>query len=117
MRRLAEGCLHSLGGRFGLRRVLNVRGSPLSLSDRQAVTVWLAVVACLAPLLALAPLELGAHAAVGLGLALGGATSNLADRIARGGVVDFIALGRWPAFNLADAAMVAGAALAAWSLL
>jgi signal peptidase II len=53
---------------------------------------------------------------VGLGLALGGATSNLADRIVRGAVADFIAVGRWPMFNLADSAMVAGTVLLAAGL-
>ena len=43
-----------------------------------------------------------------LGIALGGIASNTIDRLARGGVVDFIGVGRWPLFNLADAAIVAG---------
>jgi len=55
--------------------------------------------------------------AVGLGLAVGGAGGNFVDRIRRGGVVDFIAAGPWPAFNLADAAMTAGLLIAAVSVL
>ena len=51
----------------------------------------------------------------GLGLLLGGALGNLADRVFRhprgapGGVVDFIqAVSWWPVFNVADAAIVVG---------
>ena len=51
-------------------------------------------------------------AAAGLVVALGGATSNLLDRVNRGAVIDFIALGWWPAFNLADVAIVAGVVVA-----
>lgn len=50
--------------------------------------------------------------AAGLVVALAGATSNLLDRLGRGAVIDFIALGWWPAFNLADAAIVAGVVVA-----
>lgn len=59
-----------------------------------------------------------ATGAVALGLLLGGALSNLADRALRGdggflsgAVVDFIDLQWWPIFNLADAAVVIGVAL------
>jgi signal peptidase II len=55
-------------------------------------------------------------AGAGLLLALGGATSNLLDRAGRGAVVDFISLGWWPAFNLADVAIVAGVAVAVGSV-
>lgn len=53
---------------------------------------------------------------VGLGLILGGALGNLTDRLLRGPaasgrVVDFIDLGIWPVFNLADSAIVLGAAV------
>lgn len=51
----------------------------------------------------------------GLALILGGALSNLADRIRAGSVVDFVdAYFRsfhWYTFNLADSAIVAGAVL------
>lgn len=41
-----------------------------------------------------------------LGLILGGAVGNLIDRILYGAVVDFIDLGWWPVFNIADSAIV-----------
>lgn len=48
---------------------------------------------------------------LGLGAALGGALGNLIDIVRTGSVTDFIDLGWWPAFNLADAAIVIGLAL------
>ncbi|HEX2063573.1 MAG TPA: signal peptidase II, partial [Acidimicrobiales bacterium] len=53
-------------------------------------------------------------AAVALGLLVGGAVGNLADRLVGGhggAVVDFIDLQWWPAFNVADAAITCGAVL------
>ncbi len=114
---LTEGQRIALVSGSGLRRVTNVQASLLPLSGRGALLVWLAVVACLALIIIALGSPLTRAGAIGLGLVLGGATGNLADRIARGGVVDMIALGRWPTFNLADAAMAAGAALAVWSFL
>lgn len=51
---------------------------------------------------------------VGLGAALGGAAGNLLDILRRRFIVDFIDLGWWPVFNLADVAIIAGVALAVW---
>jgi signal peptidase II len=99
------------------RGALNVRPGLVSLPTPAAAALLLVVVVALVAVVALAPVRLGTPEAAGLGLLVGGAASNLADRLVRGGVVDFIALGRWPAFNLADAAMVAGALLAATGLL
>jgi signal peptidase II len=45
------------------------------------------------------------------GLLVGGALSNLADRVRDGAVTDFIDLPLWPTFNLADLAIVAGVLL------
>lgn len=47
----------------------------------------------------------------GLAALLAGTLGNLHDRLARGHVVDFIAAGRWPTFNLADVALAVGMAL------
>jgi signal peptidase II len=53
------------------------------------------------------------EAGIGLSLILGGASSNLLDRICRGQVVDFLDFYlrsyHWFTFNLADSAIVAGA--------
>ena len=45
------------------------------------------------------------------GLLLGGALGNVLDRLAGGGVTDFIKLPHWPAFNVADIAVTAGVIL------
>ncbi|PHQ70009.1 MAG: signal peptidase II [Sneathiella sp.] len=53
--------------------------------------------------------------AVGLGLVLGGAIGNIFDRINYGAVADFfdfdLIFMRWPAFNIADMAIVCGVGL------
>lgn len=59
---------------------------------------------------------------IALGLILGGTIGNLIDRLRYllhqlGGVTDFISIGWWPAFNLADSAVVVGVILFAYSLL
>lgn len=45
---------------------------------------------------------------VGFALVVGGALGNVVDRALRGHVIDFIHLTRWPVFNVADIAVVAG---------
>lgn len=69
------------------------------------------VVALGAAALATAWYVLRSRAGVGLGLLLGGGLANLLDRVADGRVTDYVALGPWPSFNLADVCIVAGAAL------
>jgi signal peptidase II len=55
--------------------------------------------------------------AIGLGMILGGAMGNLVDRFfrspgpLRGHVVDFLSIGWWPVFNVADSSVVGGAIL------
>jgi signal peptidase II len=50
----------------------------------------------------------GDAARIGMWAALGGAAGNLLDILRRRAVTDFIDLGWWPVFNLADVAIVAG---------
>jgi signal peptidase II len=49
-----------------------------------------------------------------VGLLLGGALGNLADRAREGAVIDFIDPVAWPAFNVADACIVVGVFLLLW---
>ena len=59
----------------------------------------------------------------GLGLILGGAAGNLVDRYVRapgilqGHVVDFMSVGWWPVFNVADSCLVAGVIVVAVAVL
>jgi signal peptidase II len=51
-----------------------------------------------------------------VGLLLGGALGNLADRARAGAVIDFIDPIGWPAFNLADTCIVVGVFLLLWTV-
>ena len=81
--------------------------------------VLFTVLACLIALVIIvrAPRVRDRFTGVALGLVLGGAIGNLIDRIARapgvfrGKVIDFIDFHWWPVFNVADSAVVVGAAL------
>lgn len=46
-----------------------------------------------------------------MGLQLGGAVGNLIDRLMMGKVTDFISIGAFPVFNIADASISAGVAI------
>jgi signal peptidase II len=52
---------------------------------------------------------------VAAGLLAGGALGNLADRVRADAVTDYIQIGSWPAFNLADVCVTAGVLLLAFS--
>ena len=54
-------------------------------------------------------------AAIGAGLLAGGAIGNLIDRARFDAVVDFVAIGPWPRFNIADSAITIGVLILAWS--
>jgi len=49
-----------------------------------------------------------------LGLQIGGAIGNLIDRLRLGFVVDFVDIGPWPVFNVADSSIVVGIVILAW---
>jgi signal peptidase II len=48
-----------------------------------------------------------------IGLVVGGGLGNLIDRLRLGHVIDFIAVGVWPKFNVADSAITIGLVLLA----
>jgi signal peptidase II len=51
-----------------------------------------------------------------IGLISGGALGNLLDRVRLGHVVDFLSLGPWPNFNIADSAITVGVLALIWGL-
>jgi signal peptidase II len=100
---------------FGAVRLIRVENAGSALGFMQGMGVWvllavagLALVPLYARRFAAAPV-MGALAA---GLQTGGALGNLIDRLAFGGVTDFIEAGGGIVFNPADVALVAGMALA-----
>lgn len=118
VQRLAHGPIHVVG-RLDFELSFNT-GSAFSVFRGHTaiiVALALALVAVLLVMVWRAPTA--ARAAV-LGLILGGALGNLADRFFRsdhGAVVDFIALHFWPTFNVADSCIVVGCILLVVSLL
>jgi signal peptidase II len=54
-------------------------------------------------------------ATISVGAIVGGALGNLSDRVRLGYVVDFVAVGPWPNFNVADSAITIGILGLLWS--
>jgi signal peptidase II len=101
----------------GIRRWLNRRGLLAALSAPMLLAIWAATLGLVAIVLCGDAFHRSMLGAVGFGTAVGGATGNLLDRLRQGAIVDFIAIGWWPAFNLADVAIVSGVGLALLSML
>ena len=81
---------------------------------RTMVIAWAILAAALAAVLEFGPWFVRGAAPVAIGVALGGALGNVVDVWRHGAVVDFVDLGWWPVFNVADAAIVGGALVAIW---
>jgi signal peptidase II len=58
----------------------------------------------------------GVWLTVAIGLISGGALGNLFDRVRFGHVVDFLSVGPWPNFNIADSAITVGVLILVWGL-
>lgn len=83
-------------------------GIAFGLGDRLPVAVIVAVTAAVTAVLLVAVSRGVFGSPVASGLVLGGAVGNLGDRVLGGSVVDFIDLGWWPSFNMADAFLTVG---------
>jgi signal peptidase II len=95
-----------------IRCVLNRQGTLAAFAGVPTLAaLWVAMVVSAALILHTGLLGHDALVPIGIGTAIGGATGNVLDRLYRGAVVDFVAVGPWPVFNLADAALVAGTGL------
>lgn len=114
-----HGMIPVIPGLFNLTRTANT-GVAFSLFS-ESPSAWktaLLIVVSAALLIAVVWIvgrarELSWQSGVGLALIVGGALSNLVDRVRFGSVVDFLDFYfrgyHWPTFNLADSAIVAGA--------
>ena len=93
------------------------RGAAFGLGAGFAPVVAVAAVVLVVFLLAMGRAAVRTGPALATGIVLGGALGNLADRLVRspgllrGEVVDFIDVGWWPVFNVADTAITIGCVL------
>jgi signal peptidase II len=116
VRDLANHSVTLIGDDIGFALVRNT-GSAFSLF--QAFTPLLAVIAIVVAVVLVRTVQRSRDTlmTVGLSLVLGGALGNLIDRLFRtpgflkGAVVDFVHVGSFPTFNVADAAITIGAVL------
>lgn len=99
-------------GLFRITYVTNT-GGVFGILSNQAFLILLTTVIGIAAILLYSryPIFNRILVRIALGLLLGGALGNLIDRLSLGWVVDFIDLGFWPVFNLADSAIVLGVIL------
>ena len=115
---LGQSHVHAFGP-FGFELAYNT-GSAFSLFQGTTWPLFVLDVAMVGVLIFFALRASSILMLVGLGLIMGGAIGNMADRIVRhhdGGVIDFITLSHWPTFNGADSAITIGAILVVVALL
>ena len=116
VRELRDAPVDVIGNDIGFALVRNT-GSAFSLF--QSFTPLLAVVALVVAVVLVRTVRRTSDTllVVGLSLVLGGALGNLIDRLFRtpgflkGAVVDFVHVGDFPTFNVADSAITIGAIL------
>ncbi|WP_235578982.1 MULTISPECIES: signal peptidase II [unclassified Rhodococcus (in: high G+C Gram-positive bacteria)] len=105
-----------IGDTVTLRMVRNA-GAAFSMATGMTWLLTLVAVAVVVGVIRIGRTLRSGWWAVGLGLVLGGALGNLIDRFFRspgplqGHVVDFVSIGWWPVFNVADSSIVCGAVL------
>lgn len=105
-----------------VRSVLTFRlghnpGVAFGLGNRLPGAVVIAVTAVVTIVVAVSAVRGAFHPPGAAGLVLGGAVANLGDRLVGGTVVDFLDLGWWPSFNVADIAITSGVALVLFAAL
>lgn len=111
-RHLAHGVALGAGARLQLSHNTGMAFGTLAGAPQAVVASM--VVACVVALAWAIQRGVVAGGSVAVALVLGGALANLVDRLEGGGVTDFIDLGAWPSFNVADAALTTGIAVALW---
>ncbi|MEE8414345.1 MAG: signal peptidase II [Dehalococcoidales bacterium] len=117
---LAEGEALPVTGLFRLTHITNT-GAAFGLFRDQSFLLTIAVFAGIVLILLFVftssryfPLVDTTPGKITLGLILGGTIGNLVDRLRFGRVTDFIDIGIWPTFNIADSAVTIGAIVFAY---
>lgn len=104
-------------GTFAGFQYLENRGAAFGILPEQ--TELLTVIAIVIVVFALGVMwkeaRTNVFAGAAIGLIVGGALGNIVDRIRLGYVVDFIAVGAYPKFNLADSMVTIGVVLLLWA--
>jgi len=117
----------------GIFSIVRVKNTGAAFGMFQGQALLLAIIAGVVAVLVLFyvlwihrryPIFVGRLSWLALGLVLAGIIGNLIERVCHlidpsrfVGVTDFIGVGRWPPFNIADSSLVVGAILLAFSLL
>ena len=104
-------------GFFRITRVANSGSAFGLLGGQNFVLTAIAVVGVILILWFFRAAEQRVLVRAALGLMLAGALGNLTDRLANGHVIDFIDVGPWYIFNVADSAIVVGVVVLAISAL
>jgi signal peptidase II len=128
---ISKSCIRNYTGEFplfeiGIFRIIDVQNTGSSFGLFQGQNFVLTIVAFFGIALVLGlgtfitlrypPLDTWYTKFI-LGLIFAGTVGNLIDRLARGYVTDFIDIGPWPTFNVADSSMVCGVILLALFIL
>jgi signal peptidase II len=102
-----------LGSLLTIRCVVNRNRMYQQSRSRIALAaLWPVALVCATALYAGGLYFQGPFGLPGLAVAFAGSASNLADIVWSRSIVDFIDLGWWPVFNIADIAIVGGLAVA-----
>ena len=114
--RLAAGQSVIIASWIRIRHVANARVWRLPHQPRVLLFVWAGLFSGISLIVWQGYFFQHRAAQLGLGMALGGAGSNIVDQLRHGAVMDFLDLGWWPVFNLADVAITIGVITALWFL-
>ena len=113
----AETQRHELAGRFLALEYVENRGAAFGILPGQTLVLTAVALLVTVGVVGLMYREAPRHplSAVAAGMVAGGALGNIIDRVRLGYVVDYIAVGLWPRFNLADVAITLGFGLLLWA--
>jgi signal peptidase II len=115
--RLLGGRAYPLVPGLQVRRVHLVRPAFLRRRGRAGLVVWWLIAMICAVVLTVSDRAFHTAAAqLGVGAALGGGLGNLIEVLRRQAITDFLDVGWWPVFNVADVGIVVGLMFALWPM-